>query len=110
MKFLLCNAHTFSDADFLVFLFQKIAAKGAHLKISFQMRPFAFFSFCFLSDQSVMLHRLCHAVPLDGIGYVLCVRIPEPHHVFKRNGIVPHRNMARSLLLSPNTYASSFSS
>lgn len=83
MKFLLCNAHTFSDAAFLVSFFRKLQPKGA---------PENFFSnaplrFLFLSDQSVMLHRLCHAVPLDGISYVLCVRIQNLIMFSKRNGV-----------------------
>ena len=69
MKFFTLQCTYLFRRCFSCFLFQKIATKGAHLKISFQMRPFAFFFSFFLSDQSVMLHRLCHAVPLDGIGY-----------------------------------------
>ena len=87
MKFFTLQCTYLFRRCFSCFLFQKIATKGAHLKISFQMRPFAFFFSFFLSDQSVMLHRLCHAVPLDGIGYVLCVRIQNLLMFSKRNGV-----------------------
>ncbi len=87
MKFFTLQCTYLFRRCFSCFLFQKNATKGAHLKISFQMRPFAFFFSFFLSDQSVMLHRLCHAVPLDGIGYVLCVRIQNLIMFSKRNGV-----------------------
>ena len=65
---------------FSCFLFQKIATKGAHLKISFQMRPFAFF-FSVRSIRnapSPLPRRPARRYRLR----TLCTD-PEPHHVFQ---------------------------
>lgn len=65
---------------FSCFLFQKIATKGAHLKISFQMRPFAFF-FSVRSIRnapSPLPRRPARRYRLR----TLCTD-PESHHVFQ---------------------------
>ena len=80
MKFFTLQCTYLFRRCFSCFLFQKIATKGAHLKISFQMRPFAFF-FSVRSIRnapSPLPRRPARRYRLR----TLCTD-PESHHVFQ---------------------------